>query len=238
VITGLSLAQRPQALLLDAGDTLLFFDGGAVTEALAGLGVSVAAQRLEGALHQAKQHYRKHVGEGRDHEGGWYGLMRDLLVFAGVALEQTQGLLPELRRVHDDFYFWRRVPQGLPTALAAARAAGMRLGVVSNSEGRLASVLERVGLGACFDTVLDSAIEGVQKPDPEIFRRALARLGVPAASSVYAGDVPEVDVLGSRSAGMHGVLIDGPGHYASEPAWPRAASVQALIEELLALPAG
>jgi putative hydrolase of the HAD superfamily len=77
----------------------------------------------------------------------------------------------------------------------------------------------------------------VEKPDPEIFRRALERLGVPKQRAVYAGDVPEVDVSGARNAGMHGVLIDGPGHYAGEPQWPRAVSVQALIDELLALPA-
>jgi HAD superfamily hydrolase (TIGR01509 family) len=235
VIAGLQLTARPDALLLDVGDTLLFFDGHAVSDALAAQGVALAAERIDGALHEAKQSYRRHVGQGRDHEGGWFGLMRDLLVLAGLSREQAEPLLPGLRRVHDELYFWRRVPPELPAALERARAGGLRLGVVSNSEGRLVSVLQRLGLFSQFELIIDSAIEGVQKPDPEIFRRALARLGVAAERALYAGDMPEVDVSGARAAGMQGVLVDPLGHYASEPEWPRVASVAVLIDELLGL---
>ncbi len=236
-VAGLELQVRPLALLLDAGDTLLFFDGQAMGAALAAEGVAVAAATLEGALHRAKQQYRRHVGQGRDHEGGWFGLMRELLVLSGLGPERAQALLPALRRAHDELYFWRKVPAGLPDALGRARAAGLRLGVVSNSEGRLRSVLQRLGLLDYFEQVVDSAIEGVEKPAPAIFRLALQRMGVPAARALYAGDVPEVDVGGARRAGMHAVLVDPLGHYAQEPQWPRVASVEALIDELLVLPA-
>jgi FMN phosphatase YigB (HAD superfamily) len=143
-------------------------------------------------------------------------------------------LLPALRRVHDDFYFWRRVPAGLPEALARARTAGLRIGVVSNSEGRLRSVFERIGLLPYLDVVVDSHLEGVQKPDPEIFRRALARLDLAPDRAIYAGDIPEVDVLGARGAGMEGVLVDAFDDYAGTH-WPRVASVAELVDGLLAL---
>jgi putative hydrolase of the HAD superfamily len=87
-----------------------------------------------------------------------------------------------------------------------------------------------------FEFVIDSHLEGVSKPNPEIFQRALTRLAVPASRAVYAGDLPEIDVVGARAAGMHGVLVDAFDHYADRPDLPRVRSVAQLIDELLALP--
>jgi HAD superfamily hydrolase (TIGR01662 family) len=236
VIAGLRLQQRPQALLLDAGDTLIFFDSAAVASELAALGVSVDPAALDRALHPAKRAYQARLTAGHRHEDGWNVLMSELLTQAGVALAHAQAHLPALRRIHDDFYFWRKVPLELTAALQRARVNGIKLAIVSNSEGRLRSVLERLGLFDHFELVIDSHLEGVQKPDPEIFRRALARLGVHAERSVYAGDIPEVDVHAAERVGMHGVLIDGGDHYASLPNVARARSVAVLIDALLALP--
>jgi putative hydrolase of the HAD superfamily len=124
----------------------------------------------------------------------------------------------------------------LVPALMRARAEGMRIGVISNSEGKLRSVFERVGLLPYLDLVVDSHLEGVQKPDPEIFRRALLRLELAPSRAIYAGDIPEVDVLGARGAGMEGVVVDAFGDYEGTD-WPRVASVAELIDKLLALPA-
>jgi FMN phosphatase YigB (HAD superfamily) len=231
------LRERPSALLLDAGDTLIFFDSHAVAEVLKGEGIALDPARLAAALHPAKRRYPQHLASGRSHMTGWSLLMQDLLEIAGIATEAALAALPALSKAHFEFNFWRRVPAGLPAALLRARAAGMRLGIVSNSEGKLRDVLERVGLYEHFDVVLDSQLEGVHKPDPEIFRRALSRLGVRAEAAMYAGDVPEVDVLGARAAGMAGVLVDTGGHFADAPEWPRVASTAELIDLLLALPA-
>jgi putative hydrolase of the HAD superfamily len=232
----LSLHHRPAALLLDAGDTLIFFDGQAVADVLRADGIAADPARIEAALHPAKRRYPLHLARGRSHLDGWSLLMQDVMEIAGVAADAALAALPSLRDAHREFNFWRRVPAGLPEALERARAAGLRLGVVSNSEGRLREVLERVGLYARFELVLDSQLEGVHKPDPEIFRRALARLGVGADTALYAGDIPEVDVLGARGAGMAGVLVDAAGHFADAPEWPRVASTTELIDHLLALP--
>ena len=236
MIAGLRLQQRPQALLLDAGDTLIFFDAAAVATELGALGVTVDPVALDRALHPAKRAYQARLTAGHHHEDGWNVLMSELLTLSGIAREVAQCHLPALRRVHDDFYFWRKVPLDLVAALQRARVHGIRLAIVSNSEGRLRSVLERLGLFSYFELVIDSHLEGVQKPDPEIFRRALARLGVRADRSVYAGDIPEVDVHGAERVGMHGVLIDGGDHYATLTGVARARSVAALIDALLALP--
>jgi len=236
VIQGLRLTQRPHALLLDAGDTLIFFDSGAVAAELANLGVTVEPAALDASLHDAKRAYQARLKTGHHHEDGWNVLVTELLVRAGVAADVAKRHLPALRRIHDDFYFWRKVPLDLVAALQRARVHGLRLAIVSNSEGRLRYVLDRVGLLNYFELVIDSHLEGVQKPDPEIFRRALVRLGVSAERAVYAGDIPEVDVEGAERVGIRGVLIDGDDCYASLTTVARARSVAHLIDTLLELP--
>lgn len=237
-ITKLSdLTLRPDALLLDAGDTLVFFDPSAVAQALAAEGVTVEEARLEAALHPAKRYYQQQLTLGVTHMDGWSLLISDLLVRAGIDQPRALSLLPALRAAHSDFNFWRRVSPGLSQALGRARANGLRLGVVSNSEGKLRALFERLGLVSHFEVIVDSQLEGVQKPDAEIFRRGLARMGVAKERALYAGDIPEIDVIGARSAGMDAVLVDAIGRYDDQPEWVRVPSVEVLIDALLALPA-
>ena len=60
---------------------------------------------------------------------------------------------------------------------------------------------------------MDSHLEGVEKPDPEIFRRALERLRVEAQRAVYVGDIYSIDALGARAAGITPVIVDPTGTY-------------------------
>jgi putative hydrolase of the HAD superfamily len=71
--------------------------------------------------------------------------------------------------------------------------------------------LVAAGLRDCFDVVIDSALVGVEKPDPAIFRAALEALGVPAAQALYVGDLYEIDVVGATAAGVPAVLLVPPG---------------------------
>ena len=75
-------------------------------------------------------------------------------------------------------------------------------------------MLRELGLARHLQLVLDSHIEGVEKPDPEIFRRALARLSLSAPRTVYVGDIYSIDALGARAAGLTPVLLDPLGGYA------------------------
>ena len=123
-------------------------------------GIAVDAARLEAALHPAKRRYPERLARGGSHLDGWSLLMLDLLELSGVAGEVARAALPALKRAHFDFNFWRRVPADLIAGLERARTAGLRLGVVSNSEGRLRHVLDRVGLVAAFRTGAGLAARG------------------------------------------------------------------------------
>lgn len=222
-----------RALLLDAGNTLVFLDHRAVARVAGEVGVEVAAEALVAAEGEAKRRYEALLGAGGAHEEGWGLYFEALFDAAGAGAAAARRCLPALRAEHDRFNLWRRVPPDLPDALDRARALGLALGVVSNSEGRLAELLDRVGLGPRLAFVVDSAREGVRKPDPAIFLRALARLpGVAAHEAIYAGDLPSVDVQGARGAGMHGVLVDPRGFYAGLADVAVVASVAELVAQL------
>ncbi|MGM1062339.1 HAD family hydrolase [Saccharothrix sp. Mg75] len=100
-----------------------------------------------------------------------------------------------------------RVPElvvprpGVPDALAALRASGWRVGVVTNGEpDNQGAKLRRTGLAAHLDGWCASGEAGVRKPDPAIFHLAARRCG--GGSGWVVGDSPELDVAGGRAAGF------------------------------------
>jgi len=108
----------------------------------------------------------------------------------------------------------------VPAALAELRAAGHRLVVVSNWDVSLHDMLRTTGLGVLVDAAISSAEAGVRKPDPAIFRRALALAGAAAHGdrpALHAGDSLELDVAGARAAGLAAVLIARDGVPAGVP---------------------
>ncbi len=92
--------------------------------------------------------------------------------------------------------------------LAELREMGLMLGVVTNGPCvQQNRKLDCCGLRPLLDTALVSEQEGVGKPNPEIFRRAAARLGVAPAQCVFVGDHPQNDIAGAKAAGMHPVFM-------------------------------
>jgi HAD superfamily hydrolase (TIGR01509 family) len=93
------------------------------------------------------------------------------------------------------------VEPGAHDALHLLRDRGLSLAVVSNWDCSLEQRLEEAGLLEFFDCVVSSALVGVAKPDPRIFRYALEQLSTTAARSLHIGDT-EDDRTGATAAGM------------------------------------
>jgi HAD superfamily hydrolase (TIGR01509 family) len=91
--------------------------------------------------------------------------------------------------------------------LSALRAAGLSLVVASNWDCSLASVLARTGLRAAVDGVVTSAEVGVAKPDPGLFRAALALAESSPGEAVCVGDSIEHDVAAATAVGMEAILV-------------------------------
>jgi FMN phosphatase YigB (HAD superfamily) len=133
--------------------------------------------------------------------------------------------------LHRRINIWRRRPDDAVHALQRLTDGGYVLGVVSNADGRVAALLAGAGLDGFFRTILDSAVEGVEKPDPEIFRRALGRLSLDPARTLYVGDFHALDVRGARGAGLGAVLMD-PGGFWTAADVPRIRSLTDLADRL------
>jgi REG-2-like HAD superfamily hydrolase len=102
---------------------------------------------------------------------------------------------------------WQPFPETI-AALQAGRERGLIQGVVSDWGSDLLPILHAHEITRLMDFVVASAVVGSSKPHREIFLYALARAGVRAEETVYVGDSYLADVLGSRGAGLHPILID------------------------------
>jgi putative hydrolase of the HAD superfamily len=138
----------------------------------------------------------------------WRAFFAD--VASRLAVRDPHALVAALESVPFDPSAYAAFPDAAP-ALLMLRDRGLRLGVVSNGDHAVEAILERLGLRTLLDEVVVSAEVGAGKPDPAIFEHALARLGVPAESALYAGDDPGLDVAAAEAAGLTGVLVDRDG---------------------------
>jgi putative hydrolase of the HAD superfamily len=100
------------------------------------------------------------------------------------------------------------------------KAERRALGVVSNSssEASVRRILDRVGILDYFERILSSGTEGVEKPDPEIFRRAVERMDVRPEEAVYVGNLAHTDAKAAEAAGLHGLWLNREGFgYGDDP---------------------
>lgn len=202
--------QRP-VVLLDAYGTLfapISFGSPAahLCQLLAADGVRVSPQSAEKALFAEIAVYRERFPFIRD-ERELRELEYDVsdLVLAELALTHFPR---ERMRQHLLALFPFVVFPDVEPALAELRARGLTLGVVSNFNAMLDDYLEQLNLRRWFSVVVSSADVGVTKPDPAIFRVALARLGAQPEAAVYVGDDVRNDYHGARQAGLGAVLLN------------------------------
>ena len=96
-------------------------------------------------------------------------------------------------------------------------AEGYALGIVSNFEAWLEELLIDLGVRDTFPVRVISGVEGIEKPDPRIFRLALDRAGVEASDAAYVGDSPEFDVDPPAALGMFPILVDRRERHVDHP---------------------
>lgn len=107
-----------------------------------------------------------------------------------------------------------RIYNDVVQTLDILRKDGYVMAVVSQNlqtSGELEEKLRHFGIAGYFSTIVTSESAGYDKPDPRLFSAAREALGMDSENICYLGDVYELDVVGSRSAGMVPVLIDRSG---------------------------
>ena len=222
-----------ETLFLDAGGVIVFPNWQRISDALGERGVRVSPDGLARAEPRAKRQLDVPdlIRHSSDAQRGWT-YFNLVLEHAGIARSPaTDAALEALHAYHKEHNLWELVPEGTVAALERLRARAARMVVVSNANGRLHLVMQRLGLARFFDVMLDSQLEGVEKPDPRLFAIALERAGARAETTLHVGDFYWIDVQGARAAGLQAVLLDSDGLY-PEADCPRVRSLGELADLL------
>jgi len=204
-----------KALLFDFGGTLAFLDYELLAREFSRPGRKLDALALEYAEYEGRAMMdRFMMGERTSGvNNGYEHFFRGWMRAAGIPDEEILEHGMRFQRIHRESTLWRVVRPGTFEALERLKSAGIKLAIVSNAEGQVEGDAKRFGLAPFFDTIIDSHVVGVAKPDPRIFHIALERLGVGPDEVRFAGDIYSIDMLGARAAGIQGALIDQHARY-------------------------
>lgn len=208
-----------EAVFFDVGNTLVHPHPSVshvCREVLAAAGHERDLSAIEGLMPDVDAYYERHY---REDDTFWRSEEQTAEVWVGMysMLYRRLGLEADARdlarRVYDEFgdpSRWRAYGDVEP-AFRRLRDRGLKVGVISNWDSRLASLLDGIGLGTLLETVVSSADVGLHKPDPRIFELACQRVGVKPARAAHVGDHHYADIVGAESAGLCAVLIDRHG---------------------------
>lgn len=155
----------------------------------------------------------------------WVAFTEDIVCGMGGAGDAARACAIEIVREwgrHENFFLY---DDALP-AIAALRANGLRIGLISNGQRDLEEFADHHGLDV--DVCVGSKDHGFVKPHRSIFEAALAALDVAPQDAAMVGDSAEDDIEGARALGIKAVLLDRDGLH---PEWEGA------IRSLAELPA-
>jgi FMN phosphatase YigB (HAD superfamily) len=174
--------------------------------------VAVGTDALAAAAPAAWALYDQLVTKGEGHP--WQALMRQLLVGARVADPEPH--VAWLWSQQPTANLWRKpIPEMLDLANELA-GRGAIVGVLSNSEGRLAELFEEIGIARAFAAIVDSGRVGIEKPDPRIFTHTLQVLGAPGPG-IHIGDSWAADIVGARGVGWRAIWFGPKTHAVDDP---------------------
>ncbi|MFN8644960.1 MAG: HAD-IA family hydrolase [Candidatus Binatia bacterium] len=205
-----------RAVLFDLGNTLHHLDHAWIADCITAHGHPVGARQVHEAEYRGKAAIDARFRAGRDagtdatRQVDYVAVILDAL---GVEPARQPAIAAALRVENRRHSLWRVMHDDTPAVLAALRARGLTLAVVSNADGRVAGALAAEGIERHFAAIIDSHLVGVEKPDARIFELALAACGAAPHEALFVGDIYEIDVRGARNAGIEPVLIDPLGLY-------------------------
>lgn len=205
----------PKAIFFDAMGTLFFLtESVGYHYALVGteIGLNMDAEELNRAFNKAwhSMPQRKPIDGPRENDDKewWHEIVEKVL----------SELAPGLAELDRDNFFeiayehfaeagvWNLYPDVLDV-LETFRPQ-FQLAVVSNFDGRLRMILEHLGISKFFSHIFISSEIGADKPDPEIFRRALKFINLQPHEVAHVGDDPDRDWSAAASAGLRVFKLD------------------------------
>jgi putative hydrolase of the HAD superfamily len=211
---------------LDIDDTLIDYDGSARSALTALVGHDDAWPTWQ---RMTDEHVARAISGEFDYDTMRRTRTKAFFADLGEYLDDAEVGRREEHRLATMEQSWRIFDDTLP-CLDWLRATGIKVAAVTNASGpHQRAKIAAVGLSEFFDRVVIAGELGVAKPDPVIFRTACVDLGVDPAETVHVGDRLDLDAIGARDAGMHGVWLNRTGE---SPVVPVGVSTITSLDEL------
>ena len=160
------------------------------------------------------------VARADDNRGWWRELVGRVLERCGVAAEvlDREAYFAELYEEFTRPGVWELFPE--VRAVLENLRGHYRLGVISNFDGRLRTILQHLGIAGHFQPIVISSEVGADKPDRWIFQHALESAGVPPSAALHVGDDPVRDWHAAESVGLRCFRLARPANSLRDlPAW-------------------
>jgi putative hydrolase of the HAD superfamily len=120
--------------------------------------------------------------------------------------------------------------EDVPAVMRTLSDAGIRIGLISNTQRCLTSFQSHFDLKGLIDATVSSFEHGRMKPHPSIFEAALAQVDVAAADAVMVGDSIRHDIEGALRAGMRAILLHRGDNVPARAAELKVPVIQSLRE--------
>jgi REG-2-like HAD superfamily hydrolase len=199
-----------RAVTFDAGGTLLR-PAAPVGEIYARVADAFGVRDVTAAeLEENFQREWRQKGEFDYSQDAWFALVRR--TFGLHAARLPDAFYPALYEEFARVECWHLFEDVLPT-LDELASHGIPLGVISNWDNRLRTLLAAFKLTGFFDVIIPSCEVAFHKPSPVIYEVAVRQLGLPPEQILHVGDHFLEDVEGARSAGLQSLhLVRGALH--------------------------
>jgi len=145
----------------------------------------------------------------------WFDIVHNVFYRVGM-FERFDDFFDQVFQVFEEPASWKLFPETRST-LSLLREQGLELGIVSNFDSRLFTLLRGLGIEQAFDTITISSLSHAAKPAPKIFLSALEKHAIDPAEALHVGDSPRDDVEGATKAGLKALLLDRRGEYRGPP---------------------
>ena len=236
------IGDAPVAVLLDAGGVFVLPDPDRILGAFTRAECSVPREVLADAHYRAAARFGIHLDVEACWTEAWLEYLQAYIDECGVPQDRRDEAHRHLDSEFADAALWVDPVPGSREGLQSLADAGVRLGIISNADGMMGPRLEQLelcqvgpGIGVDIECVVDSGNVGVMKPDPRIFQAAIDLLGLEPDQVWYVGDMPAIDVVGARRAGIRPYLMDPLGLHL-DAGYERISSLAALAELIATAP--
>ena len=139
----------------------------------------------------------------------WFDIVHNVFYRVGM-FARFDEFFEQVFQVFEDPRSWTLFPE-THAVLTRLREEGFELGIVSNFDTRLFSVIRGLGIDRLFDTVTIASLSMCAKPASKIFEMALEKHAIDPGEAMHVGDSLRDDVEGATKAGLTGVLLDRTG---------------------------